>query len=78
MVFLTYLIYIIEGIAAVGLIWVVTIQTTKNQGLSVAIGGQTSSTFKGKLGRDEQLNIITRYLAGAFFFSSLILALISR
>ena len=67
----------IQVIFAIFLIVVVAMQTSKNEGLGGAISGQTSSSFRGKLGREEQLGIVTKYIAVAFFILSIIVAIVA-
>ncbi len=68
----------LQVITAVFLIVVVAMQTSKNEGLGGAISGQTSSSFRGKLGRDEQLGMVTKYVAVSFFVLSIIVAVIAK
>jgi protein translocase SecG subunit len=74
----THIIYIllcvIQFSVAVGLIVVVTMQDSKNDGLTGQIGTTAATSFKGKAGREEQLTLLTRNLAIAFFVVSLIVA----
>lgn len=68
---------VLQVIFAVALIFIVAMQTTRHEGLSGTVGGQVSSQFRGKLGRDEQLAMITRYIAVGFFLISLLVAIAS-
>lgn len=68
---------VLQVIFAVALIFIVAMQTTRHEGLSGTVGGQVSSQFRGKLGRDEQLAMITRYIAVGFFLVSLLVAIAS-
>jgi preprotein translocase subunit SecG len=68
------LLSIIQIFLAIGLIFIVAIQQTKNEGLSGSIGGQVSSSFKGKPGFEERLNDITKYLGIGFFVVSILVA----
>jgi protein translocase SecG subunit len=74
----THIIYIllcvVQFFVAVGLIVVVTMQDSKNDGLTGQIGTTAATSFKGKAGREEQLTLLTRNLAIAFFVVSLIVA----
>jgi preprotein translocase subunit SecG len=72
----TFLI-ILQVLFAVALIFIVAMQTTRHEGLSGMVGGQVSSQFRGKLGRDEQLAMVTRYVAVGFFVISLLVAIAS-
>ncbi len=68
------LLSIVQVVLAIGLIFVIAIQTTKSEGLGGVIGGTVSSSFKGKPGFEERLNEITRYLAIGFFVASILVA----
>ncbi len=66
---------VIQCIAGVGLIYIITIQESKNDGLSGQIGSTTAtSSFKGKAGREDNLNMITKNLSIFFFAVSSIVA----
>ena len=64
----------IQFLVAIGLIVVVTMQDSKNDGLTGQIGTTAATSFKGKAGREEQLGLLTRNLAIVFFVVSLIVA----
>ena len=68
------LLCILQFITAVGLIVVVVMQESKNDGLTGQIGTTATSSFKGKAGKEEHLNLATRNLAIAFFVLSLLVA----
>ncbi|MEJ5251252.1 MAG: preprotein translocase subunit SecG [Chthonomonadetes bacterium] len=68
---------ILQVLLAIALIFIVAMQTTRHEGLSGTVGGQVSSQFRGKLGRDEQLAMVTRYIAVGFFVVSLLVAIAS-
>ena len=74
-----HVIYIIlcgmQFLVALGLVIVVTMQDSKNDGLTGQIGTTAATSFKGKAGREEQLTLITRNLAIAFFVVSIIVAI---
>jgi protein translocase SecG subunit len=56
---------------ALTLIIAVSAQTTKSEsGLSGAIGGKSSSSFRGRPGLDDQLSKITKWAAVAFMIVS--------
>lgn len=61
-------------IVCVGLVIAVLLQTTKNEGLSGAIGGASKAVFKGKKGFEEVLQEYTNYLAVGFIALSLIMS----
>ncbi len=64
----------VQFFVASGLIFIVSIQEAKNDGLSGQIGTTAASSFKGMAGREEQLNIATRNLSIVFFCLSLLVA----
>jgi preprotein translocase subunit SecG len=57
-----------------GVIYVITIQESKNEGLTGQIGTTATSSFKGKAGREERLNETTKRMAIAFFAISALVA----
>ena len=61
--------------AAIAMIAVVVLQTTKSEGLSGTIGGQTSAAVKMKKGSEERLREFTKWTAVAFMVISAIVAL---
>lgn len=69
------LLSVVQILLALGLIFIVAIQTTKSEGLGGTIGGQVTSSFKGKPGFEERLNDITKYLGIGFFVVTLLVAL---
>jgi len=68
---LLIIIYILACLALIGL---VLVQTTKSEGLSGNIGGTAQSIFRGKKSTEEQLSHWTTYLAWAFLFISILVA----
>ena len=62
-------------LSALALIILLAVQTTKQEGLSGTIGGRVESSYRGRLGADEQLKRITGIVAGAFFFTAFLLSL---
>ena len=72
------LLCVIQFLIGISLIVVVTIQESKNDGLQGQIGTTTTSSFKGKAGREEQLNIVTRNVGIAFCVVSILVALGSK
>ena len=66
---------ITQVILAIGMIFIVAIQQTKSEGLGGTIGGQVTSSFKGKPGFEERLNEITTKLGVGFFAVSILVAL---
>ena len=65
---------ILQFIVGVALIATVTMQESKNEGLQGQIGTTATTSFKGKSGREEQLNLVIRNISIAFFIISLFVA----
>jgi len=60
-------------IAAVLLIGLLAVQTTKNEGLSGTIGGRVDANYRGRLGFDGQIARVTGVVATVFvIFATLI------
>jgi preprotein translocase subunit SecG len=53
-------------VAAVMLIGLLAVQTTKQEGLSGTIGGRVDSTYRGRLGFEGQIARVTGVIAIAF------------
>ncbi|HLJ55206.1 MAG TPA: preprotein translocase subunit SecG [Chthonomonadaceae bacterium] len=68
----------VQFFVSIGLIIVVTMQDSKNDGLTGQIGTTAATSFKGKAGREEQLNLITRNLAIAFCLIAIVVALTTK
>ena len=66
---------VIQVLLGVGVIFIVAIQQTKNEGLGGTIGGKPTSSFKGKAGFEERLTDITKQLGIGFFVVSILVAL---
>lgn len=62
-------------IAALGLIFLLAIQTTKQEGLTGSIGGRVESAYRGRLGAEEQLKRLTGGVAVVFVVTALVLSL---
>ncbi|MDQ2680970.1 MAG: preprotein translocase subunit SecG [Candidatus Eremiobacteraeota bacterium] len=60
---------------AVGLIFLLAIQTTKQEGLSGTIGGRVESAYRGRMGGEEQLQRLTGVVAVLFVVCATILSL---
>jgi preprotein translocase subunit SecG len=52
--------------AAIALIGLLAVQTTKQEGLSGTIGGRVDSAYRGRLGFDGQIARVTQAVAIAF------------
>jgi preprotein translocase subunit SecG len=61
-------------IAAVALVVLLAVQTTKQEGLSGTIGGRVESAY-GRMGAEEQLKRVTGFAAVVFVLSGFILSL---
>ena len=72
---LTHTIAGIGVLAAIGLIVLLAVQTTKQEGLSGSIGGRVESAYKGRPGAEEQLKRLTGFVAGVFVVAFVILSL---
>ncbi len=69
---------IIQVILAVGLVVIVSIQSSKSQGLSGAIGGGSGETFLGRnksKSLDAKLALYTKWIGGVFLVLTLVLNL---
>lgn len=62
-------------ISAIALVFLLAIQTTKQEGLTGSIGGRVETAYRGRLGAEEQLKRITGVVAAAFVISAFILSL---
>jgi protein translocase SecG subunit len=72
---LTHTVAGIFMVAAVGLVALLAVQTTKQEGLSGTIGGRVESAYRGRLGAEEQLKRLTGGVAVAFVVTAFVLAL---
>jgi preprotein translocase subunit SecG len=62
-------------IAAIALVALLAVQTTKQEGLSGTIGGRVESSYRGRLGAEEQLKRLTGFVATTFVVTAFILSL---
>ena len=60
---------------AVGLIFLLAIQTTKQEGLSGTIGGRVESNYRPRLGFDQQLSRLTSFVAITMVFFAVVLSI---
>lgn len=74
MLYLYYFFIFIQFVLGIGLITVVAMQESKNDGLTGQIGTTATTSFKGKAGKEERLNQLTKNIAIAFFVISIIVA----
>ncbi len=75
MAWFTHGIAILGILAAITLIVLLAVQTTKQEGLSGSIGGRVESAYKGRPGAEEQLTRVTGFVVGVFLVSFVILSL---
>jgi protein translocase SecG subunit len=61
-------------IAAVSLVVMLAVQTTKQEGLSGTIGGRVESSY-GRMGAEEQLKRMTGFAAFVFVLTGFVLSL---
>jgi protein translocase SecG subunit len=66
---------ILQILAAITMVTVVGMQTTKSEGLTGTIGGQTTASTKMKKGSEERLREFTKWTAVVFMVLSAIVAL---
>ena len=62
-------------IAAISLIVLLAVQTTKQEGLSGTIGGKVETAYRGRPGMDEQLKRLTGFVAAVFVIAFVVLSL---
>ena len=72
---LTHSVAAIFVLSAILLVVLLAAQTTKQEGLSGTIGGRVESTYRGRLGAEEQIKRITGFMAVAFVITAFILSL---
>lgn len=64
----------INALTSCALIFIIMTQTTKSEGLSGTIGGKTQSSFRGKPGMEDKLNLLTKYAAVGWMVTSVLVA----
>jgi protein translocase SecG subunit len=62
-------------LSAILLIFLLAIQTTKQEGLTGSIGGRVESAYRGRLGAEEQLKRLTGIVAVFFVATGFVLSL---
>ena len=75
MLYLHYFLVFVQFVVGAGLITVVAMQESKNDGLTGQIGTTASTSFKGKAGKEERLNDLTKNIAIVFFVISIVVAI---
>ena len=69
---------VVQALISIGLIVIVAIQTSKNEGLTGTIGGNVSANFKGKPGYEERLQSYTQMLGIGWFVVSILVGIAFR
>ena len=69
---------VLQALISIGLIVIVAIQTSKNEGLTGTIGGNVSANFKGKPGYEERLQSYTQMLGIGWFVVSILVGIAFR
>ena len=62
-------------LAAIALVILLAVQTTKQEGLSGTVGGSVQSAYRGRPGSEETLKRVTGWAATAFVICATILSL---
>lgn len=62
-------------LSALLLIFLLAVQTTKQEGLTGSIGGRVESSYRGRLGAEEQLKRATGIVAVFFVVTGFVLSL---
>ena len=74
--FLKPFLLVVQAIISIALVFIVAMQTTKNEGLTGNIGGQMTPSFKGKPGMEEQIRSWTIYVSVAWFVLAILIAIV--
>jgi preprotein translocase subunit SecG len=65
-------------IATIGLIALMSVQTTKTEGLSGSIGGRAEAAYKGRLGFDQQITRVTTIFAVTWIALAVVFFVVAR
>lgn len=65
-------------LCSVLMVVLMSMQTTKNEGLSGSIGGRSESAYRGRLGFDQQLTRLTGSIASAYVVLAIAYFLVTR
>jgi preprotein translocase subunit SecG len=65
-------------IATIGLIALMSVQTTKTEGLSGSIGGRAEAAYKGRLGFEQQITRVTSITAVAWIVLAVVFFVATR
>ncbi|MEP6756241.1 MAG: preprotein translocase subunit SecG [Chthonomonadales bacterium] len=66
------LLSICQVLIAIGLIFLIDIQPSRNEGIGASIGSPNQSSFKGKAGFEERMTEMTRNVSIAFVCVSIL------
>jgi len=69
--FLVHAIEVLFLISTIGVIALMSVQTTKTEGLSGSIGGRAEAAYRGRLGFEQQLTRVTTVVAIAWILLAL-------
>ncbi len=69
---------VVQALISLGLIFIMAIQTSKNEGLTGTIGGNVTANFKGKPGYEERLQSYTKMLGIGWFVVSILVGIAFR
>ena len=72
---LTHFVAGVFVVAAIALIALLAVQTTKQEGLTGSIGGRVESTYRGRLGTEEVLKRWTGGVAVVFVVAAFVLSI---
>jgi protein translocase SecG subunit len=76
--FITSSVEVLFLAATVAMILFMSIQTTKNEGLSGSIGGRAEAAYRGRLGLDQQLKRATEFTAWSWIVLAVCLLFLTR
>jgi len=65
-------------IATIALIALMSVQTTKTEGLSGTIGGRAEAAYHGRLGLDQQITRVTSFAAIAWIVLAVVFFVVTR
>ena len=65
-------------IATIALIALMSVQTTKTEGLSGTIGGRAEAAYHGRLGLDQQISRVTSFSAIAWIILAVVFFVVTR
>jgi protein translocase SecG subunit len=65
-------------IATIAVIALMSVQTTKTEGLSGSIGGRAEAAYKGRLGFEQQITRVTSFFAIAWIVLAVVFFVVTR